>query len=148
MKEKLLISACFLETGYKYDGTDNKLACIDKLQEKYELVLICPEVFGQLGTPRRPSEIKDGKVFNDLGQDVTANFISGSKLSLEKAIDAGCKKALLKAKSPSCGYKIIYDGSFKHIKKEGNGIFTTMLLEKGFEIYTEDEIEVLLNDHQ
>ena len=147
MKEKLLISACFVSDGYKYDGTNNKLDCLNLLQERYDLVLICPEVYGGLSTPRIASEKVGSKVISQEGLDVTSNFVDGALISLKKCLDNGCKKALLKAKSPSCGYKIIYDGTFTKTKISGNGVFTEMLLEHNIEIFTEDEIGVLINDN-
>ena len=35
---------------------------------------------------------------------------------------------LLKSKSPSCGYKKIYDGTFTDQLTDGNGITTELLL--------------------
>ena len=145
VKEKLLISACFLYDGYKYDGTNNILDCIDKLKEKYDLIPICPEVYGGLSTPRIASEQLGDKVINKEGKDVTSNFINGARLSLQKCLDNNCKKALLKAKSPSCGYKKIYDGTFTRTIIDGNGVFVKMLLEHNISIYTENEIGELLD---
>lgn len=147
MKEKLLISACFLSDGYKYDGTNNILKEVELLKEKYDLVLICPEVYGGLSTPRTPSERVGNKVLNQEGKDVTDFFIKGSKTSLEKCLKNGCKKALLKAKSPSCGYQKIYDGTFTKTIIDGNGVFTEMLLKHNIKIYTEDEIGGLIDDN-
>ena len=65
MREKILVSACFLQEGYKYDGGANINEEIKRLALKYDFILICPEVFGGLGTPRLPSEILNGKVINN-----------------------------------------------------------------------------------
>ena len=143
VKEKLLISACFLSPGYKYDGTDNIKADILKLKEKYDLIPVCPEVMGGLSVPRLPSEEKDGKVYMIDGRDVTLNFISGSKKALDILKENQITKALLKAKSPSCGYGKIYDGTFTHTLKEGGGVFARMLIKEGIEIITENELEKL-----
>lgn len=143
MKEKILVSACFLHEGFKYDGGANFNEDIKKLQKKYEFILICPEVFGGLGTPRLPSEIKDDKVINSKNIDVTNEFNSGSLKALMLAKENGCSKAILKARSPSCGKGIIYDGTFTHTKIKGNGIACQLLLENGIDVYTEDEIDLL-----
>ena len=37
--------------------------------------------------------------------------------------------AILKSNSPSCGVGTIYDGTFTHTEKEGNGVFTELLLD-------------------
>ena len=47
----------------------------------------------------------------------------------------------MKAKSPSCGKGVIYDGSFTGAKVSGNGVTAQLLLDNGIPVYTEDEIE-------
>ena len=143
MKEKILVSACFLEHGYKYDGGANINQSIINLSEKYELIMICPEVFGGLSTPRLPSEIVGDKVLNIANDDVTDAFNKGALKALELAKQHGCTKAILKAKSPSCGKGEVYDGTFNHVKVAGNGVACKLLLEQGITVYTEEEIEKL-----
>ena len=142
-KEKILVSACFLHNGYKYDGGANINEKIKGLAEKYEFVLICPEVFGGLSTPRLPSEIVNDKVLNSIGEDVTNAFICGANKALELAKKHGVKKAILKAKSPSCGKGMIYDGTFSHQVTSGNGVAAALLMENGIEVYTELEVDNL-----
>lgn len=142
-KEKILVSACFLHEGYKYNGGANINEKIKGLAEKYDFVLICPEVFGGLSSPRLPSEIFNDKVLNEVGEDVTEAFVNGAHKALELAIKHGCKKAILKAKSPSCGKGLIYDGSFSHTIIKGDGVAAKLLMENGITIYTENEIENL-----
>ena len=142
-KEKLLVSACFVSKGYKYDGEANINLKIIELEQKYEFVFICPEVFGGLPVPRYPSEILGDKVVNIIGEDVTQNFNLGAKKALEIAKKHNCKKALLKAKSPSCGKGMVYDGTFSHTLKEAHGITVRLLMENGIEVYTENELENL-----
>ena len=142
-KEKLLVSACFVSKGYKYDGDANINIKIIALEQKYEFVFICPEVFGGLPVPRYPSEILGDKVVNIIGEDVTQNFSLGAIKALELAKKHNCKKALLKAKSPSCGKGMVYDGTFSHTLKEAHGITVRLLMENGIEVYTENELENL-----
>jgi uncharacterized protein YbbK (DUF523 family) len=143
MKEKILVSACFLHEGYKYDGKANINPKVKSLEEKYEFIIICPEVFGELGTPRLPSEKKGDKVINSLGIDVTKEFNKGALMALDLAKEHGCSKAILKAKSPSCGKGIIYDGTFTHTKTKGNGVACELLLKHGIEVFTEEELDLL-----
>ena len=58
----------------------------------------------------------------------------------------GARLALLKARSPSCGKGIIYDGSFQGRLHPGNGVTAKALAELGVRIYTEEEIDMLLYD--
>lgn len=137
MKEKILVSACLLGVNCKYDGTNNENEKVFEYLKDKEIIPICPEVWGGLTTPRDPSEIKNNRVYSNKGKDVTANFQKGALESLNLAKKLGVKKALLKAKSPSCGSGIIYDGNFNGTKIEGDGITSQLLKENGFEIITE-----------
>lgn len=142
-KEKIIVSACLLKDGFKYDGTNNFNEKVKALESKYEFILVCPEVFGGLEVPRHPSEKVADKVLMDNGRDVTKEFYAGANKALKMALDAGCKKAILKAKSPSCGKGVIYDGTFSHNKVPGNGVAAKLFLDNGIEVYTEDEIDLL-----
>jgi uncharacterized protein YbbK (DUF523 family) len=103
-------------------------------------ILVCPEQLGGLTTPRLPSEIKNGKVINKEGKDVSKGFRRGSELVLEIAKEYECKKAIFKARSPSCGKDQIYDGTFSGKLVKGNGITAELLMKNGIEVKTEEEI--------
>lgn len=142
--EKLLISACLIGDKVKYDGKSNYNPKIKELLEKYELVPFCPEVEGGLSTPRAPSEIKNDKVINIEGRDVTHQFEKGAELAYNICMYLGIKTVILKKLSPSCGSNEIYDGSFSHKIVEGNGITAQYLKTKGINVLTEDDIDTLL----
>lgn len=145
MKEKLLISACLLGIGCRYDGGRVKKVDIEKLKERYDLVPICPEIYGGLPTPRTPSERVGDKVIMKDGTDVTENFIRGMEHTCDIAAATDARKALLKARSPSCGKGEIYDGSFTGTLTKRNGYTVEHLLGKGIEVYTENELDKLLS---
>ena len=142
--EKILISACLVGDKVKYNGGDNLSSKIDALLEKYELVPFCPEVEGGLSIPRSPSEKVEDRVMNMDGEDVTDEFYKGAELAYNICLFLKIKKAILKEKSPSCGSKIIYDGTFSHKEISGMGVTAEYLKEKGITIYNEDEIDSLL----
>ena len=50
--ETILVSACLLGDNVKYNGKNNYDERIEKLKELFDIVPICPEVFGGLPTPR------------------------------------------------------------------------------------------------
>ena len=50
----------------------------------------------------------------------------------------------MKAKSPSCGYKRIYDGTFSKTLREGHGCTVEALLMNNIEVYTEEDIDLLM----
>lgn len=122
-----------------------------KLLQQGKAILICPEQLGGLTTPRLPHEIVGGtgkdvlegkvKILSNEGEDSTEKFVKGAYEALKIAKSVKATKAILKAKSPSCGCGEIYDGSFSSKKIEGNGVTAELFLKNGIKIYTEDEIE-------
>lgn len=133
-KENVLISACLLGVNCKYSGGNNYTKQVESLKEKYNLIPICPEIYGGLETPREPSEIVDSKVLNKKGIDVTYQFKKGAEETLKLAEFYKVKLAILKEKSPSCGFEEIYDGTFSGKLKKGNGITAELLFQNGIKI--------------
>lgn len=142
--EKLLISACLLGVSCRYDGKSKPMENIDKLMEKYELIPVCAEIFGGLPTPRVPAEVVGEKVITKDGRDVTEEYLFGAEEVLRLGKLFGCKKALLKEKSPSCGSGIIHNGKFDGGLVPGFGKTAKLLLENGFEVFGESEIDKLI----
>ena len=135
-KEKILVSACLLGLNTKYDGTNNYSIDIDEFLKDYDVIPICPEIMGGLPTPRIPAEILDDRVITKDGKDVTEQFIKGANEVLFLAKKYNIKKALLKLKSPSCGYGKIYNGTFTNTLINKNGITAELLKENNIEIIT------------
>lgn len=73
------------------------------------------------------------KVIDKEGKDVTHNFQEGAYRCflecLQEAVRRGERLdgAILKANSPSCGYREIYDGTFTGTLVEGNGVFAQIV---------------------
>ena len=137
--ENLLVSACLLGFECKYSGGSNKLSDeeISKLKNEYRLIPVCPETAGGLPVPRDPSERLGDKVVSSKGKDVTAEFVKGAETALYLAKRYGCRKALLKRNSPSCGGEFIYDGSFSGVLVPGEGVAAEMLKAAGIEVFGE-----------
>ena len=142
--EKVLISACLIGENTKYNGGNNFIKIVEKLYPLCDLIIICPEVMSGLKTPRSPSEIKNGKVINKANKDVTSFFKSGASLITYIAEQNNVKYALLKENSPSCGVHHIYDGTFSNNLIKGNGITTQELIKKGIQVFSEKEIDKLI----
>lgn len=138
---KILVSACLLGENCKYSGGNNRNEKVIALGKEHQLVPICPECFAGLPTPRLPSEIKNGKVFSKDGRDLTEEFLDGAEKSLYVAEEAGCRVAVLKERSPSCGFGKIYDGSFSEKIINGNGITAQLLYENGIIILGESRTD-------
>ena len=146
MKERLLISACFLGSRCKYNGGHNALPeeTLAALRERWELVPVCPETAGGLPIPREPSERRDARVVSRGGADVSAEYESGAQTALALARRFGCRAALLKERSPSCGAGEIYDGSFSHTTVPGDGAAAEKLRAEGLRLCGESSAEELL----
>ena len=136
MKEKILVSACLLGTNCKYSGGNNSNEKVLEYIKDYEVIPVCPEIMGGLSTPRPPSERIGDKVLNNQGIDVTNEYTKGALETLKLAKLFNVKKALLKAKSPSCGNGKIYDGTFSGTLIDGDGITTKLLKENNIEVIT------------
>ena len=136
----ILVSACLLGIKCRYDGESKEYPAVLELLNKETLIPVCPEQLGGRPTPRIPVEMLNGRVVEENGCDRTEEFVRGAEETLRIAKMYGCKKAILKAKSPSCGFGKIYDGSFSRTLTEGNGIAAQMLADNGIEIVNENEI--------
>ena len=140
MKEKILVSACLLGIDCKYSGGNNLNEKVLEYIKDYEVIPVCPEIMGGLSTPRPPSERIGDKVLNNQGTNVTNEYTKGALETLKLAKLFNVKKALLKAKSPSCGKGKIYDGTFTSTLIEGNGVTVDLLESNGIEVISEQEL--------
>lgn len=145
MKTKILVSACLLGHNCKYNGKNNKNTLACKLEQYFQVIPVCPEVFGQLPTPRAPSEIVGDRVVSSLGEDVTEQFESGAEQTLYIAKEANAPCAVLKERSPSCGFGEIYDGSFSGTLCRGNGVTADLLCRNDIQVFGESQIEKLID---
>lgn len=144
-REPILVSACLLGVPCRYDGKAKPCAAVLRLQKTHHLIPVCPEVFGGLPTPREPSEIQpDGSVRNRCGEDVSGPYRAGAYAALAAAREAGCRIAILKEKSPSCGTGLIYDGSFSGILTPGNGVTASLLAENGIRVIGESAVSEIV----
>ena len=135
--EKLLISACLVGENCKYNGGNNALPAesLAALRARFVLVPVCPEVLGGLPTPRVPSERRGDRVVNRAGEDVTEAFRRGAEAALAIARREGCRRALLKSNSPSCGSGQFYDGSFSGTLTAGDGVTAECIKQQEIEVY-------------
>lgn len=135
----LIVSACLAGFPCRYDGKKAINPAVQQLVKEGKAIPVCPEQLGGLPTPRSAAEMKAGKVINTDGDDVTEAFEKGAAVVLEIAQQYGCKDALLKARSPSCGKGLVYDGTFSGILTAGNGKTADLLMRNGITVMTEEE---------
>ena len=144
--ERLLISACLTGAACRYDGGSGCLPELPALMERYDLVPVCGECMGGLPTPRPAAERVGERVLNRAGTDVTAEFLRGAERVLEQAERYGCRTALLKERSPSCGSGRIYDGTFSGTLTDGWGVTAERLREHGVRVLGESRAAELLEE--
>lgn len=142
----LLISGCLLGLRCRYDGACKPLPepVLQALAKNFRLIPVCPEQLGGLPTPREPSERRGDGFFTRSGKDVTAQYQRGAREAEKLASFFNCKAALLKERSPACGFGQIYDGSFHGILTRGKGAAAELLENAGLQIFGESEISRLL----
>ena len=70
-----------------------------------------------------------------------AYYVDNGEEALKMAELYGCKRAILKERSPSCGCGIIYDGSFSRQTVPGNGVTAELLLNHGISVFGESVLE-------
>lgn len=156
MKTKILVSACLLGERVRYDGADNSAHhdVLTQWQNEGRIVAVCPEVMGGLPVPRPPAELQfvdgaqaldgQGSLLTVDGADVTDAFIQGAQRALEIAQRHNCHYALLAARSPSCGNREIYDGSFSGRLVPGQGVTASLLTSHGIQVFNQHEIDALV----
>lgn len=156
--KKILMSACLIGEKVRYDGKD----CLQnnpRLKEwmnAERVIYICPEMAGGLPTPRPPAEIEPNgnaeavlqfhaKVLANNGDDVSDQYRLGAEKALELAKKYNITVAILKARSPSCGSKQVYDGTYSKKLADGMGVTAHLLTKNGIRVFDESEIDAALD---
>jgi uncharacterized protein YbbK (DUF523 family) len=150
---QILISACLLGERVRYDGGSAKCEhpTLERWRAEGRLISTCPEVEGGGSIPRPPAEIIGGdggdvldgaaSVLEINGRDTTQGYLCGAQKTLQVAEEKGIRIAILKAYSPSCGHRQIYDGSFTATLKPGQGVAAALLKRNGIHVFNEEEIQ-------
>ena len=148
-----IASACLCGINCKYSGGNNFNEEVYKLFSEGKVIPVCPEQLGGMTTPRSVKEIQGGtgadvldggaRVMSPSREDSTEEFIKGARETLKIAKDAGAQKAIMKTKSPSCGFGKIYDGTFNGVLIDGNGVTSELLSRNGIKVITENELDKL-----
>ena len=137
---KIMLSACLMGENCKYNGGNNLSEKVLEYIKGHEVISVCPEVMGGLPTPRIPAEIVDGIVTAKDGRNVDKEFRTGAEKALQIAKENQVDLVILQSRSPSCGSKQIYDGTFSGKRIDGQGVFARMLMENGFQIIDVEDL--------
>ncbi|MBB4862904.1 uncharacterized protein YbbK (DUF523 family) [Pseudomonas nitritireducens] len=150
--QKVLVSRCLLGHRVRYDGgAHGPFDLLSRWQAQGRVVALCPEVAGGLPTPRAPAEIPGGQgmavlervrsVMTVEGEDVSAAFLLGAEEAMALVRHHDIRLAVLKARSPSCGNRENYDGSFSGQKVVGEGVTAAALKRMGVLVFSEEELD-------
>ena len=137
---KIMISACLAGENCKYDGGNNRNEKVVSLFAGNDVITFCPEVMGGLPTPRIPSEIRDGIVVNRTGVRVDKEFRRGAEKTLKIAEREQPDLIILQSRSPSCGVKQRYDGTFSGTLINGSGVAAELLIQHGFHVIDVEDL--------
>ena len=137
---KIMVSACLAGESCKYNGGSNRNEKILRLMAENEVITVCPEQMGGLPTPRVPSEIVNGVVTTRDGRIVDGEFRAGAAKCLEIALREKPDMIILQSRSPSCGVKQRYDGTFTGKLVDGAGVTAQLLMENGFRVVDVEDL--------
>jgi uncharacterized protein YbbK (DUF523 family) len=121
----LLVSACLLGVRCNHEAGHSERPAVEALEPDYRLVPVCPEVCGGLSTPRPAAERRGDRVVNVSGDDVTDAYARGARAAVELATAVGARRAVMKARSPSCG---------------NDGVTAAALRGAGIEVVSEEDL--------
>ncbi len=137
---KVMVSACLLGENCKYNGGNNLNPDLLRLLSGHTVIPVCPEVLGGLPVPRIPAEIVNGAVVNREGISVDDAFRRGAEKALELAAAEQPDLIILQSRSPSCGARQVYDGTFSGTLVRGKGVFAEMAANAGFRVMDAEDV--------
>lgn len=130
----IVVSACLLGENCKYNGGNNYSKKVAEYIKGKKVIPICPEVAGGLAIPRSPVELVQGRAVNRDGEDVTEAFQAGTQRVMEQLKGRKIECIILQSRSPSCGVRQIYDGTFTGTLMDGMGLTAQELVKKGYPV--------------
>ena len=135
----ILVSACLLGEKCKYNRGNSFCSKIAELANDHKVIAVCPEVLGGLPVPRYPAEICDGVVTAVDGTVVDSEFREGAQRALAIGKENEAELAILQPRSPSCGCRQVYDGTFSKRLIDGKGVFAQLLADNSIKAVDADE---------
>lgn len=137
---KIVVSACLLGENCKYNGGNNYCPKVAAFVEGKEVLPVCPEMAAGFGCPRIPMEIVNGRLINREGKDLQGAMEAAIANILAQLEGQDIQCAVLKSRSPTCGVRQVYDGTFSGTLTDGMGMFAKALHEKGIRVVDSEEV--------
>ena len=137
---KVIVSACLLGENCKYNGGNNYSEKVVNFLKGKDVIPVCPETLAGLGIPRTPIEIRGDQVISRDGEDVTEPLIHAIKTILSQIADEDIECAILKSRSPTCGVRQVYDGTFTGTLVDGSGVLAAAFKMCGIKVMDDEEL--------
>ena len=140
MSKKIVVSACLMGRNCKYNGGNNYNEKLVAMLKDREIIEVCPEVAAGMPIPRPAVEILNGRVIREDGSDWDDVYRKGVEVVLNQLKQEDIDYAVLQSRSPTCGVKQIYDGTFSKKRIDGQGILAKELAERGIKLVDIEDI--------
>ena len=137
---KVMVSACLLGRNCKYNGGNNYSEKTVEFVRDKEVIEVCPEVLAGLGIPRIPIEIVDGVLRDRDGMEKDTVLREAIARILKQIEGEEIECAILKSRSPTCGVRQVYDGTFSGTLRDGAGHFAQALMDAGIRVIDVEEL--------
>ena len=137
---KIVVSACLLGENCKYNGGNNFSSAVAEFVRGREVIPVCPERLAGLGVPREPIEIINGEVRRQDGTSVDAVLRKAVQQILDQLEGLEIECVILKSRSPTCGVKQVYDGTFSGVLVDGMGILAAALQKNGYKVIDAEDL--------
>lgn len=136
---KIVVSACLLGENCKYNGGNNYSPAVAESIKGREVIPVCPERLAGLGIPREPIEIVEGVVRRKDGTSVDDALRKAVEEILAQLEGEDIECVILKSRSPTCGVKQVYDGTFSGVLVDGMGVLAAALRKKGYKVLDSED---------
>ena len=137
---KIVVSACLLGEKCKYNGGCNYSDAVAEFVKGREVIPVCPEVKAGLGVPRIPVEIVNGVVKDKNGNSVDDCLRKAVAEILAELEKEPIECVILKSRSPTCGVKQVYDGTFSGKLIDGMGVLAEALQKAGYQVIDSEDV--------
>ena len=137
---KYVVSACLLGRNCKYNGGNNYDEKVVAFLKDKAVIAVCPEVLAGLGVPRTPIEIVDGVLLDRDGNCVDEALRAAVRQILDQLRGEDIECAILRSRSPTCGVRQVYDGTFSGTLIDGSGVLAQALQEASYKVIDAEEL--------
>lgn len=137
---KTVVSACLLGRNCKYNGGNNENEKVKVFVRDRDVIEVCPEVLAGLGVPRTPIEIVDGIVMDREGNCPHNALSAAVEQILKQLATEEVECVILKSRSPTCGVRQVYDGTFSGRLVDGQGVLAKALMDAGYRVLEAEDL--------